>query len=205
MFKRVLLGLDGSPSSLTCARYAFELAKRVKAPLVGIFVLDESLLDESLLRELSYALGFEYSPGVSEHVREHLEKQADGLLRALAEEGRERSVPVSLVQLYGIPWEEILSEADPADIIFVGKKGKKMKKGKRPGTNTLNLAKNAPCPVFVFPKSEKDPGRVYLIGKDNGDISKLIRETYGWETVEKEEGLEEAFLLDEPVLVLRRG
>ena len=123
MFKRIIVGFDGSQSAYIAANYAFDLGKNIDVPVLGIYVIDKRLLDETLLEDLAGILGFTFYLGISTKVREALEKKADVLFKEFAELGRQKGAKVSLVQIEGIPYEEITREADPEDIIFIGYKG----------------------------------------------------------------------------------
>lgn len=57
MFKRILLPTDGSESAAVGARYAAALAKKHRATLIGLHVVDVKLLEGPFLRDLSASLG----------------------------------------------------------------------------------------------------------------------------------------------------
>jgi len=58
MFKRLLVGLDGSKSSWSACEYAFEFAQKLNLPLVGMHIIDKRLMEESFLEDLAGVLGF---------------------------------------------------------------------------------------------------------------------------------------------------
>ena len=200
MFKRIIVGLDGSPASLVATKHAFKIGKHLDIPVVGIYVIDERLMDESFLLDLSSILGFTFYPGISARVKEFLEEQGDLLLKTFAEEGRKEGIKVSIVQVQGIPWEEIVKEADKEDLIMIGKKGKKLVKGVLVSGNAENVARNAPCPVFMFPPRESELKKICVAydGKENSkkamEIAKELRGIYNYEinVVSVVENLEEA-------------
>jgi len=161
MFKRVIVGLDGSPASMVATRQAFNIGKFFDIPVVGIYVIDERLIDERLLDEsflldLSSILGFTYYPGISARVKEVLEEQGKVLLETFAEQGRKEGIKVSIVQIQGIPWKEIVNEADEEDLIVIGRRGKKLIKGVFLSGNAEQIAKNAKCPVYLLPEEERE-------------------------------------------------
>ncbi|HIP42457.1 MAG TPA: universal stress protein [Aquifex aeolicus] len=214
MFKRVVVGIDGSPASLIAVKHAFEIARHFNTPVVGIFVIDERLLDESFLLELSSILGFTFYPGISARVKEFLEEQGDLLLKTFAEEGRKSGVKISIVQVQGIPWKEIINEADEEDLIVIGKKGKKLIKGVLVSSNAENIVRNAPCPVFMLADSDREFKKVCVAydGRENSkkalEIANALKDVYNYEmnVVSAVENLEEAKEREKEVkTVLKEG
>jgi len=80
MFKRVIVGLDGSKPSFVASHYGLELGSKLNIPVVGIHVLDSTLTEESLLADLAGVLGFSYYEGISAKVKEFLEKESEAVL-----------------------------------------------------------------------------------------------------------------------------
>ena len=171
MIKRLIVGFDGSPSSYAAANYAFDLGSKLNIPVVGIYVIDKRLLDETLLEDLAGILGFTFYLGISQKVKEALEKKADVLFQEFAELGRQKGAKVSLVQVEGIPYEEIAAEADEDDLIFVGYKGMHLVKGVLIGSTAERVIRKAPCPVFVSRDNYKPIKRVG-IAFDGSPVSK---------------------------------
>ncbi|AAC07103.1 universal stress protein [Aquifex aeolicus] len=206
-FNRIIVGIDGSPASLIATRHAFKIGKHFDIPVIGMYVIDERLMDESFLLDLSSILGFTFYPGISARVKEFLEEQGDLILKTFAEEGRKEGVKVSIVQVQGIPWQEIVKEADKEDLILIGKKGKKLIKGVLVSSNAENVARNAPCPVFMFPEEDREIKKVCVAydGKENSkralEISRALKEPYGYEiyVLSVVENLEEAKKREEEV------
>lgn len=80
MFNRILVGLDGSPTSWSAVHYAFEFGKRLDVPVVGIHVIDERILEEGFWEDIAGVLGFNYYAGISEKLKRFFEEQASVLL-----------------------------------------------------------------------------------------------------------------------------
>jgi len=172
MFKRIIVGVDGSPASITASRFAFRLGNFYDVPVVGIYVVDERLIDESFLADLAGVLGFTYYEGISGKVKEFLEKQGDVILTEFSALGREYGTKVSVVQTSGVPYREIASQADPEDLIVVGKVGRKPLKGVLIGSNSEKVARHATCPVVLMPEEEREIKRV-LVAYDGSENAKL--------------------------------
>lgn len=187
MFKRIIVGLDGSPASMVATRQAFNLGKFFNIPVVGIYVIDDRLLDETFLLELSSLLGFTFYPGISARVREVLEEQGKVLLETFAQQGRKEGVKVSIVQVEGVPWKEIVEEADEDDLIAIGRRGKKLIKGVFLSGNAEQVAKNAKCPVFLFPDKEYGMKKACVAydGRENSvkalNYALSLKELYNYE------------------------
>jgi nucleotide-binding universal stress UspA family protein len=170
MFKRIIVGFDGSQSAYVAANYAFDLGSKTGAPVLGIYVIDKRLLDEALLEDLAGILGFTFYLGISNKVKEALEKKADILFKEFAELGRQKGAKVSLVQIEGIPYEEITKEADPEDIIFIGYKGSEFVKGVLIGSTVERVIRLSPCPVFVA-RDKYKPIKCIGIAYDGSEIA----------------------------------
>ena len=187
MFKRIIVGLDGSPASMVATRQAFNLGKFFNVPVVGIYVIDDRLLDETFLLELSSLLGFTFYPGISARVKEVLEDQGKVLLETFAQQGRKEGVKVSIVQVEGVPWKEIVEEADEDDLIAIGRRGKKLIKGVFLSGNAEQVAKNAKCPVFLFPDKEYGMNKACVAydGRENSvkalNYALKLKELYNYE------------------------
>jgi len=171
MFKRLIVGFDGSQSSYVAANYAFELGAKIGAPVIGIYVIDKRLLDETLLEDLAGILGFTFYLGISAKVKEALEKKADALFQEFASLGRQKGAKVSLVQVEGIPYEEIAKAADEDDLIFIGHRGSEIVKGILIGSTAERVVRKAPCPVFVAGEKYKPIKRIG-IAFDGSEVSK---------------------------------
>jgi len=171
MIKRLIVGFDGSPSSFAAANYAFDLGSKLDIPVVGIYVVDKRLLDETLLEDLAGILGFTFYLGISQKVKDALEKRADALFKEFAQLGREKGAKVSLVQVEGIPYEEIANEAEEDDLIFVGYKGLHLVNLPLIGSTAERVIRIAPCPVFVARDNYKPIKRIG-VAFDGSEVAK---------------------------------
>ena len=125
IFKRIVVGVDGSKPSWTAKDYAFELGESLQVPVVGVHIIDNRLLEESFLEDLAGVLGFTYYLGISQKVKDFLEEQANTLIEEFLAEGRQRGVRVSSFQTIGIPYEELVKQADPEDLLIIGRRGRR--------------------------------------------------------------------------------
>ncbi|RLJ69830.1 nucleotide-binding universal stress UspA family protein [Hydrogenivirga caldilitoris] len=207
MFKRIVVGVDGSPASITASKYAFKMGNFYDVPVVGIYVIDVRLLEESFLADLAGVLGFTYYEGISGKIKDFLEKQGDTILTEFSSLGREYGAKVSVVQTSGVPYREIASQADPEDLIVLGRVGRKPISGILIGSNSEKVARHAKCPVFLVPEEERELKRA-LVAYDGSENAKLslricrsLRSLYNYEinvlSVQEEE--EEVKRIEEEV------
>ncbi len=197
MFKRIVVGIDGSSSSVVASKLAFKLGNFYSIPVVGIYVIDVRLLDESFIADLAGVLGFTYYEGITGKVKEFLEKQGDTVLTEFSTLGREYGARVSVVQTVGIPYREIVLQADPEDLIIVGKVGKKPVRGILLGSNSERVARYSSCSVFLVPEEERELSRALVAydGSDNAKfalrVCKSLRDLFNYEvdvlSIEEEE------------------
>ena len=182
MFKRIIVGVDGSPASINASKIAFRLGNFYNIPVVGIYVVDVRLLEESFLADLAGVLGFTYYEGISSKVKEFLEKQGDAVLTEFSALGREFGAKVSVVQSMGVPYREIASQADPEDLIVIGKVGRKPVKGILIGSNSEKVARHAKAPILIVPQEKREIGKALVAydGSRNASLAlKICRSMRG--------------------------
>ncbi|GAB4568292.1 MAG: universal stress protein [Anaerolineae bacterium] len=123
--RRILVAVDASPHSLAALEAAAEMAARLQAELLGLFVEDVNLLrsaDLPITREVC-SLSATTLPMDSRHVERELRAQAEQARRALASVASRRRVRWSFRVTRGSVTEELLRAASEADLVTVGKSG----------------------------------------------------------------------------------
>jgi len=170
-FKRIIVGIDSSQSAWTASEYAFQLGKRLDVPVIGVYIVDERIIDESFLEDLAGILGFTYYVGISQKVREFLENQADALLDEFLALGRSKGVKVSSFQATGVPYKLIAEQADEEDLIVIGKKGKKPVEGLLLGSTAERVLRISKCSVLIVPQEYRELKKV-CVAYDGMEISK---------------------------------
>ena len=139
MFRHILVPTDGSWGSREAVATAVELAADYDATLHALSVVDEAV-------SAAYS-GDEYG-----HEHEGLEEA----VRAVADAGAERDVPVETTVVHGTPHEAILeyaTEAD-ADLVVMGTKRRSDEYRQFVGSVTQRVVDLSPQPVLVV-KSEE--------------------------------------------------
>ena len=143
MFKRIVVGTDGSDTASQAVEKAAELAKLTGAELniVSAFepVSKSRMAEEQ--RDAPADVQYEISP--SEDVNLTLE--------AAAAPGRKEGVEVQIHPVQGDPSDAILTTVEKvdADLVVVGNKGMTGKKRYILGSVPNNISHHAPCSVMI--------------------------------------------------------
>ncbi|HEY64488.1 MAG TPA: universal stress protein [Caldilineae bacterium] len=123
--RRILVALDASPHSLAALEAAAELAARLEAELLGLFVEDINLLRSAGLpfaREVG-ALSSTPQRLDSQRMERELRAQANRARRAMARIAGRTRVRWSFRVTRGQVASEVLAAASEADLISLGKAG----------------------------------------------------------------------------------
>jgi nucleotide-binding universal stress UspA family protein len=134
----LLVGVDGSETSLRAGAYAAGMARRQKARLVVLFV-----------RPFSAAAGM--NAGATVGIRESYDSVAAELRQTAEEQGPRLGIDVVFVERDGNPFSEIVRLADEiqADAVIVGAS---TKAGHRfVGSLAVHLVRASRWPVTVVP------------------------------------------------------
>jgi nucleotide-binding universal stress UspA family protein len=142
--RRILIALDASPASMAALEAAAELARRLNAELLGLFVEDINLLR---LSELPFArqVGL-HSASVSQISREDVEKQlraqASLVRRALADLALSSNLRSEFRVVRGSITAELLQAALDTDLIILGKAG--WSRRQKLGSTARTMIKRSP-------------------------------------------------------------
>jgi nucleotide-binding universal stress UspA family protein len=134
----IVVGVDGSTTSMRAGAYAAGLARRQRSRLVVVHVLAIGGL-ASLI------------PAGMAAVRQASQEIADDLRRQVAEAAEARGVPVTFVAVQGDPYLEIVRIADQvrADVVVVGASTKRTHW--LAGSLAARLVRAGRWPVTVVP------------------------------------------------------
>lgn len=169
-FKRIVVGIDGSKAGWSAKDYAFELGKELSIPVLGVHVIDSRLIEESFLEDLAGVLGFTYYLGISQKVRDFFEEQANVLIEEFLSEGRQKGLKVSSFQTVGIPYEELVNQADPEDLLLIGRRGSRPIKGLFLSSTAEVVSRRSRAPVLLVPE-EKRPIKNICVAYDGAELS----------------------------------
>jgi len=142
----IVVGVDGSPSSLRALRWAVGQAGLVGAPVEAVIAWQDPA---------GYGLGFDWGlvPLESESLAAAAEKVlADSLAQVTA--GQQTGVPSTQVVprvVQGHPAQVLLEAARGAQMLVVGSRGHGTLAGMLLGSVSQQCVQHAPCPVLVVP------------------------------------------------------
>ncbi|MDW8095887.1 MAG: universal stress protein [Aquificaceae bacterium] len=171
IFERIVVGIDGSKAGWTAKDYAFELGEKLSVPVVGAHIIDSRILDEGFLEDLAGVLGFTYYMGISEKLKDFLEEQANVLIENFLIEGRQRGVKVSSFQTIGVPYEELVNQTDPEDLLIIGRRGERPVQGIFLSSTAEVVSRRSRSPVMLVPEGKREIKRV-CVAYDGGELSK---------------------------------
>ncbi|MBE0409527.1 MAG: universal stress protein [Anaerolineales bacterium] len=148
--KRILVALDASPQSLAALRVATDLAARLDAELIGIFIEDINLVQLARLpftRQISIATGTLLQMD-SSLVERELRSQARWALNNMALLADKLKFKWSFRVVRGAISPQLQAAAAEADITILGKTGWS---GRRLlGSTAQNLVNKAPCTSLIL-------------------------------------------------------
>jgi nucleotide-binding universal stress UspA family protein len=143
MVNRILVGVDGSPTSVEAARFAQGLAEQAGAKVVYVFAMEPPQVIPVGALSGYVATGKPRTEAEIRQAREFL----DGLVAerpGIAQDARVE---------FGRPWETLVDVADHmgADLIVVGSRGHSAGRRLVLGSTSDKVVHHAPCPVLVVP------------------------------------------------------
>jgi nucleotide-binding universal stress UspA family protein len=143
MFRRIVVGTDGSETAKQAVREATELAKQTGATLFVVSAFDP--VPQSRLREerLEAPPDVEHTVGPTEDV--------DATLEEAAKEVEATGVQVQTVARQGEPADAILdvAEENKADLIMVGNKGMTGARRFLLGSVPNKISHHSPCDCWI--------------------------------------------------------
>jgi nucleotide-binding universal stress UspA family protein len=134
----IVVGVDGSTTSMRAGAYAAGLARRQRSRLVVVHVLTIGGLTALV-------------PAGLAAVRQANQEIADDLRRQVAEAAEARGIPVTFLATYGDPYSELVRIADEvrADVVVVGASTKRAHR--LAGSLAIRLVRAGRWPVTVVP------------------------------------------------------
>jgi nucleotide-binding universal stress UspA family protein len=120
MIKRILMATDGSKTSFRALKTAIELAKKIKATLTLVGVIDNRLYVGRTVP------AYDSPTGIAESVEDYLMQVTGAYLAEASRQCVQGDVEPEIVIRTGHPVEEILKEArrSKADLLVMGSHGK---------------------------------------------------------------------------------
>lgn len=181
MIKKILVTQDGSEHGKAALDYGIWLAKRFKASIIGVYIVDLVALEGPFLHDLSGSLGFEPYLNFSTKMREALESKGNSILNILEEAAKKEGVETEVHISMGIIANEICEKARLADLVIVGKRGinEKFEHGLL-GSTTENVLRKSPKPVLIVPDSFSPIQNPLLAFDGSPNASKAMHSAAEW-------------------------
>jgi nucleotide-binding universal stress UspA family protein len=173
MWKRLLVGVDGSPLAQVAAKYAFFFAKKYDAEVEGVFVADARLAAPPLppADMLGAPLDVPAAPYIA--VEESERKRGAEALVAFSDAARAASARASTVIEPGIPAPAILARLRGADAVFLGRQGRT--RGADVGATVREVGWESVRPVFVATHDYREIGRILVAYDGSPESLRALR------------------------------
>ena len=149
MLKRILIPLDGTKFSDMALEKGLQKAKRTKARLTGLCVVDEP----NILKPESTPMGAgEFLEHKHEQLLNQAREKAAELAAAFEARCKKESADHGVKTRIGNPADEIIQEAYRHDLILMGRESHfKYMTQKQPCNTSAQILKEVPRPVMIVP------------------------------------------------------
>jgi nucleotide-binding universal stress UspA family protein len=153
MIKRIVVGIDTSEHSRVAQAYAFALARRLGATLIGLHVVDIVLIEGSFFHDISGSLGLEPYLDFSSKMREVLTARGRAVVDEFCAAAEREKITATPVVDMGVVANQICERAKAADLVMIGHRGvhERFSTGLL-GSTAESVARKSPRPLFVSPK-----------------------------------------------------
>jgi nucleotide-binding universal stress UspA family protein len=142
----IVVGVDGSPSSVRALRWAVGQAGLVEAPVEAVIAWQDPAI---------YGMGFDWAPVSydSDRLAAAAEKVLADSLAQVTAGHQTKGSPAQLVPrvVQGHPAQVLLEAARGAQLLVVGSRGHGTLAGMLLGSVSQHCVQHAPCPVLVVP------------------------------------------------------
>ncbi len=150
---KILVAIDFEEQSLNALEHSFEIARLFDADLILLYVIEVSNVFGKLRSPEDY---------VKKIIQEARER-FDELEKLARSASSKTSVKTSVIIEKGKPYDKIIQTAIDQDVIMIvmGKNSisSLTKRNKYIGSNTMNVVREADCPVITIKDQTKIPGK----------------------------------------------
>ena len=175
MIKRIVVGIDTSEHSRVAQAYAFALARRLSATLIGLHVVDIVLIEGSFFHDISGSLGLEPYLDFSSRMREVLTARGRAVVDEFCAAAEREKIAVQPLVDMGVVANQICERAKAADLVMIGHRGvhERFSTGLL-GSTAESVARKSPRPLFVSPKRLREIKRLTLAYDGSERASKAM-------------------------------
>jgi len=147
MLRTILVGLNHSPDEDAAVRLGIDWAKRFESLLVGVGVVNEPAIRGSVTHPREGG----YLSHLQSQWLHDAQRQVEGQLQAFAHRCAEAQVACKLLEEVGVPWQEILREAQRYDLVMLSQAGEF--EGEVASRSLYEILRACPRPLVVVPKA----------------------------------------------------
>ncbi|HUA36316.1 MAG TPA: universal stress protein [Candidatus Binataceae bacterium] len=176
MIKKILVGIDTSEHSGVAQNYAFALARKFAATLIGLHVVDIVSIEGSFFHDISGSLGLEPYLDFSSKMREVLTSRGRTLLDQFDEAAKREDITAETVLDMGIVANQICERARSADLVLIGHRGinERFSTGLL-GSTAESVARKCPRPLFISPNVYREIRKPVLAYDGSERASRAMR------------------------------
>jgi nucleotide-binding universal stress UspA family protein len=176
MIKHILVGIDTSEHSQGARNYAFYLARRFDATLIGLHVVDIVSIENPIYHDISGSLGLEPCPDLPSRMREVLTERGRAVLEDFAAAALRERVNAETLLDVGIVANQICQHGLNTDLIIIGHRGinERFSTGLL-GSTAESVARKSPQPLFVSPRQFREICRPVLAYDGSGRAARAMR------------------------------
>ncbi|MFQ6052164.1 MAG: universal stress protein [Candidatus Hydrothermarchaeota archaeon] len=156
---KIVVPLDGSDFASNAARIGIILAKKFKARISFLHIIDWKKVTKDRVRK------------VPEKTKELFRERANEIIQKEVERAKIKGLEATSNVLDGIPADQIVKFSHDADLIVIGYRGIHSNTDTL-GSITLNVLENSKVPVLVA-KGEKDSYEKLLVSTDGSYFSEM--------------------------------
>lgn len=161
-----LVVLDGSVTSQNAARIAIRIAKAERQKILGLFIVDETLVLDPYA-SYQKELGWDEEPHSRAELVEWFEEDGNLIMKELQELCDQADIPVETEILFGGIPELILDKAENAQMLTIGRRGMEhVSDYGYLGSNFRHIAHHAHIPLLVGGDIERPIESIYLLYDD---------------------------------------
>jgi nucleotide-binding universal stress UspA family protein len=176
MIKKLLVGIDTSQHSRNAQAYAFHIAHRLNASLIGLHVVDIVSIEGSFFHDISGSLGLEPYLDFSTKMREVLTARGRTVLEDFAAAAGHEKLPVETVLDMGIVANQICERAKSVDLVMIGHRGVNERSSSGLlGSTAEAVARKCPRPLFISPMKFREVRRLVLAYDGSERASRAMR------------------------------
>jgi nucleotide-binding universal stress UspA family protein len=175
MIKRILVGVDTSEHSRVAQSYAFALARRLGATLVGLHVVDIVSIEGSFFHDISGSLGLEPYLDFSSRMREVLTARGRAVLDEFSASAQREKITAEPMIDVGVVANQICERAKGVDLVVIGHRGihERFSTGLL-GSTAESVARKSPRPLFVSPRRLREMRQLALAYDGSERASKAM-------------------------------